>query len=134
LEQRALSVLASAGVIGSLAGISARSAGLPDATRTLLVVALVGLGAAAVMALLVAYPVSIDEVDADSLRLKLEPAAWAGEAETHLRLASTARLHILENFRAVNAHKALFLRVALIATGVGVVFLLAGVVVALIVG
>ncbi|MDP9201115.1 MAG: hypothetical protein M3P26_04180 [Gemmatimonadota bacterium] len=134
LEQRALTLLGAAGVIGSLAGVSARGSGLPDGTRVLLVLSLGALGIGVGFALSVAYPVLVPGVSRVSLAKALQDDGWNDATEENLRLASRARLNILGYARDANEKKALRLRLALWAVGVGIALLLTGVIVALIVG
>ncbi len=73
LEQRALSLFASAGVIGSLAGIAGRSKHIGTGPQVLLAAALVALATGALFGLSVAWPVLVEEaLDPDELRQAIE--------------------------------------------------------------
>lgn len=134
LEQRALGALASSGVIGSLSGVAVRGADLPCVARTLLVIALVGFAAAALLAVWVAHPAHYREVEHEGLAGLLKPDAWEADYRTNLRDATQVRLEIVDTFRDRNTDKAKQLGWSLDALAFGIVFLLAAVVVALVVG
>jgi hypothetical protein len=93
----------------------------------LFVIALLGFGAAAVLALLVAHPRHLQEVDRAALRAALEPEQW-NEPDHKLLQATLDREAVMELLRDANRTKARLLSAALIATAAGILFLLAGVV------
>jgi hypothetical protein len=132
LEQRALSLFASAGVIGGLSGIAARSSELPIGARILFGLALVSLAAGALVGLLVAYPALVPElIESDGLRKALGRDQWERSSAEHLIRASLARLDVVDGARKVNATKASRLKIGFGCAGGGIVLLLAAAIVAL---
>ena len=132
LEQRALGVLASSGVIGSLAGVAVRGSDLPCASRTLLVVALIGFAAAALLAVSVAHPAHYREALHRDLRGLLEGDEWNATHAENLHRVSEARLDLRDAFERINTAKARRLARSHEVLAGGIVFLLAAVVVALV--
>jgi hypothetical protein len=128
-EQRALSLFASAGVIGGLLGIASRGQDLPTVSRVALVFAIAALGAGALYGLAVANPTVIEEVlDPDELRDGIDDEDWKQEAVEHLRRASRARIVVMENAHAENERKGKLLRRGMWCAFAAIVFLLVGVV------
>jgi hypothetical protein len=118
-------LFASAGVIGSLAGIAARGTDLSVVTRVFLVLALLALAAGALFGLSVAYPKLVNEVvKSNELRQALEPDEWDRPADDHLIRASRARIKIAEEARATNNQKAGRLRIGVWWAGGGIILLL----------
>lgn len=133
LENRALSLFASAGVIAGLAGIAGRGTGLPCASRVLLGLALGALAAGAVLGLTVTYPAAVLAAPTSELRKSLSDEQWRAPAEEHLRRASRARLEMIETTRKVNGLKTRLLRIGVWCAGAGIVLLLAAVLIALVI-
>lgn len=116
-------------MIGSLAGIAARSFELPIATRILLGLGLAALAAGALLGLAVAYPVPAPGVGTSGLWKAVAPDEWSQPTEKHHRRASRSRLKIIDAFRGVNGSKARRLRWAMRFAGAGVALLLAAIIV-----
>jgi hypothetical protein len=129
LEQRALSLVSGAGVIGSLAGIAARSFELPILTRIMLGLGIAFLAGGALLGLAVGYPNPAPAVATSGLRKRIGLDEWSQPMEKHLRSASRARLQIIDAFRGVNGRKARRLKLAMRLAAAGIAFLLAAVIV-----
>ena len=92
LEQRALSLFASAGVIGGLSGIASRGSELSLIASILFTLALVALATGAVIGLLVAMPVLVPEVlETAGLRGGISDKEWDRGPDAHLRRAAETR-------------------------------------------
>jgi hypothetical protein len=127
-----LSLFASAGVIGGLAGIAARGPRLPAGARWCVGGALVLLALGALGGLYVALPKYALAVDTEPLRQTIDdPKLWAAPTEEHLRRSYRAILTMIDSSRAVNGEKAKWLRRAIYCSGGGIVLLLAAVVIVL---
>ena len=128
-EQRALSLFASASVIGGLLGIAARGQDFPTITRIALVLAIMALAAGALYGLAVAHPSVIEEVlDPDEMRQGIGDEDWEHDAAEHLRRASRHRIVVIERANAENERKGKLLRRGVRCAFAAIVFLLIGVV------
>jgi hypothetical protein len=119
LEQRALSLFASAGVVAGLAGVAARGVSLPVPASVALVVSIVALGIGAILGLLVAFPILIGEaIKPDELLASVGDVDaggqvegdWDEPSENHLKRASRARINAIRAARSGNQTKATILR------------------------
>ena len=132
LEQRALSLFASCGVIGGLSGIAARGHWLPVGAQWCLGTALVSFAFAAIGGLAVAFPVLAPSVKAEQLGEALGEEPWAAPADAHLVRASIARVGMIKHTRRLNDRKAIVLRWATCVSAIGICLLLAAVVIVLV--
>ncbi len=135
LEQRALSLFASAGLIGGLASVAAGGSAFRDLQKWLLGLGLGSLGVGALLGLVVAFPFLAPAVRTESLRATLaDVQQWARPADAYLAQASEARLDMIDQTRRVNTLKARALRVGVGFAALGIGLLLCAVLSTLIFG
>jgi hypothetical protein len=135
LEQRALSLFASAGLIGGVASVAAGGSALKDLPKWLLGLGLGSLGLGALLGLVVAFPFLAPAVRTESLRATLaDVQQWARPADAYLAQASEARLDMIDQTRRVNTLKARALGVGVGLAALGIALLFCAVLFALIFG
>lgn len=140
IEQRGTNVItSSAAIAGALLGLvaispSATFESFPPSGLILIATGFIGLGAAAVLALLSNWPFAYEELDPDELRRLLEPNFWDAKGSVGERRAAEVRIDVIANARVQNGRKAILLTLAMgvqilaviaLVTGAGVTLVLA---------
>lgn len=132
IEQRGANVItSSAAIAGALLGLAAISPSatfdsLPTNGLILVATGFIGLGAAAVLALLSSWPFAYEELDHDELRRLLEPNFWDARGSVGERRAAEVRIDVIANARVQNGRKAILLTLAMGIQILAVIALVAG--------